>query len=77
MSGIEILLILFMCILNTLVHNTPCYARTDLSGSEQRNELDLQVHREIVATTSEHDIHTICRVLYPSRELSGDAVLCY
>lgn len=77
MSGTENLLILFMCILNTLVHNTPCYARTDLSGIEHKNELDLQVHREIVAPTSEHDIHTICRVLYPCRELSGDAVFCY
>lgn len=59
------------------MHNTLCYAGADLSGSEHRNELNLQVRREIVATTSEHDIHTICRVLYPCRELSGDAVLCY
>ena len=63
--------------LNTLVHNTPHYATADFSGREHRNELNLQVHRGLVATSSEHDVHTICRGLNAFKALKGDAILCY
>lgn len=46
-----------------------------MSGREYRDELNLQVYGEIVATTSEQ--YTQSPGLSPCREMSEDPVICY